>query len=114
VPAGDHDLSVHYADEVVPGAAIDLGSWECWAQHDGSVTHFYARGPCPACHAIAQGHADDIGHPLEPLGRDEAPKPVPEGAIEIPVRCTCGDGHGHDGATGCGRRWSIVCPAAER
>lgn len=114
MPEPDHDLAVTFADTVVAGDEVDLSGWECWTHHDGEVTRHYARGPCPGCRARAQGHIDQTDHPIEPLGPDAIPPPPPSPeVVEIPVRCTCGSDHGHPGATGCGRRWSILCPGQQ-
>jgi hypothetical protein len=107
-----HDLSVPYADEVVPGASIDVARWESWSHTDVGRQDFYAKGPCPACFAEAQGHAADMPKPLEGqgIGQHEADseRVAPSVTIEIPVRCQCGFGHGRQDATGCGRAWSLI------
>ena len=106
-----HDLSVPYADEVVPGASIDVKRWESWSHTGAGREDFYAKGPCPACFAQAQGHAADVWEPVEAQGgvqRDTASeKNVPGDTIEIAVRCQCGSEHGKQGATSCGRAWSV-------
>lgn len=110
-----HDASIPYRDEVVPGSTIDVGHWEWWSYTDAEAVDYYAKGPCPACHAAAQGRYVDIAEPIEGQGR-RGKKPVasekiaPE--VEIALRCQCGTDHGHPGADGCGRRWSIVVPRA--
>jgi len=106
-----HDMSVPYADEVVPGARIDVARWECWSSTDFGREHYYAKGPCPVCFAEAQGGAADIREPLEgqgPSQYDTPEKVTPTVTIEIPVRCRCGFGHGKQDATGCGRAWSLL------
>lgn len=107
-----HDLSVSYADEVVPGSSIDVTRWESWSHTDAGREDYYAKGPCPACFAGAQGHAADVWEPLEGQGggqRDAASgKSVPGETIEIAFRCQCGFGHGKQDATGCGRAWSVI------
>jgi hypothetical protein len=106
-----HDTSVPYADEVVPGPSIDVARWESWSYADAGREHYYAKGPCPACFAEAQGHAADIPEPLEGQGRgqrDVGETAAPSITIEIPVRCQCGFGHGKQDATGCGRAWSVI------
>jgi hypothetical protein len=110
--AQQHDLSVSYADEVVPGSNIDVKRWESWSYTDARRQDYYAKGPCPACFAEAQGHAADIWEPLEGQGRGRrdatSEKNVPGNTIEIAVRCQCGFEHGKQDATGCGRAWSVI------
>ena len=108
--ADGHDEDIAYGDVVVAGAAVDLDASECWTLRDGDVTHYYAKGPCPGCRAASQGHIEDASAPIESLGRREDQPPRPSEPVEVPLRCTCGSSHARDGATGCGRRWSIVCP----
>lgn len=107
-----HDISVPYADEVVPGASIDVAHWESWSYTDAGREHYYAKGPCPACFAEAQGHAANTPNPLEGQGPGphdaDSGKAAPSATIEIPVRCHCGFGHGRPDATGCGRAWSVI------
>lgn len=107
-----HDISVPFAYEVVPGAGIDVARWESWSHIDAGREHFYAKGPCPACFAEAQGHAADIREPMEAQGAgqgDAGPgKAAQSVEIEIPVQCQCGFGHGRTDATGCGRAWSVI------
>lgn len=107
-----HDTSVPYADEVVPGSGIDISRWESWSYTDAGREDYYAKGPCPACFAEAQGHAADVRKPLEEQGRGRrdaaSGKAAPDDTIEIPVRCQCGSGHGKQDATGCGRAWSVI------
>lgn len=105
-----HDTAVAFANTVVTGEAIDIAAWDCQVHHDGDIASYYARGPCPACHADTQGHIDDAALPIESLGPEAWPRGMPSESVEIPVRCTCGHDHGRQGATGCGRRWSILCP----
>jgi hypothetical protein len=111
--ADGHDQSLPYADLVAPGTSIDLDAWECWAVATGGVVHYYAKGPCPACGAASQGHVADATAPVESLGEAAEPPALATGPVEVPVRCTCGATHGRDGATSCGRRWSIICPRGE-
>lgn len=107
-----HDLSVPYADEVVPGPSIDVARWESWSYTDAGYEQYYAKGPCPACFAESPGHAADIRKPLEGQGADEqdvdSGKLAPSVQMEIPVRCQCGFGHGNQEASGCGRAWSLI------
>ena len=107
-----HDISVPYTYEIVPGTNIDVARWESWSYTDAGRDHYYAKGPCPACFAEAQGHAADIRKPLEGLGtgqRHADPGKAAQGdTIEIPVRCQCGFGHGRQDTTGCGRAWSVI------
>ena len=109
-----HDLSVPYADVVVPGADIDVTRWKSWSYPDADASRedYYAKGPCPACFAETQGHAADIQEPVESQGRGQrdaaSGKAAPDDTIEIPVRCQCGSGHGKQDATGCGRAWSVI------
>lgn len=107
-----HDISVSYADEVVPGSGIDVARWESWSHADAGREHYYAKGPCPACSAEAQGHAADAPEPLEGQGpgqRNAHPGKIASSVtIEIPVRCRCGFGHGKQDASGCGRAWSVI------
>jgi hypothetical protein len=107
-----HNLSVSYADEVMPGSSVDVKRWESWSYTDAGRQDYYAKGPCPTCFAEVQGHAADIWEPLEGQGagkRDAASgKNVPGDTIEIAVRCQCGFEHGKQGATGCGRAWSVI------
>jgi hypothetical protein len=107
-----HDLSVPYADVVVPGSDIDIMRWESWSYTHADRKDYYAKGPCPACFAEAQGHAADIQEPVEAQGRRQRDaalgKAVLGDTIEIPVRCQCGFGHGKQDATNCGRAWSLI------
>ena len=104
-----HDTSVPYAYEIVPAASIDIARWESWSYSDTGREHYFAKGPCPACFAAAQGHTADTSEPAEGLGPNEGPEKVtPSDEIEIPVRCQCGFGHGRQDTTGCGRAWSVV------
>jgi hypothetical protein len=109
-----HDLSVPYADIVVPGPDIDVTRWESWSYTDADSGRkdYYAKGPCPACFAETQGHAADIQEPVEAQSRRRrgaaSGKAAPGDTIEIPVRCLCGFGHGKQDATGCGRGWSVI------
>lgn len=103
-----HDTSVSYAYEIVPAASIDITGWESWSYDDADGEHYFAKGPCPACFAAAQGHVADKG-PFEEQGSNKGPgKVAPSVEIEIPVRCQCGFGHGRPDAMGCGRAWSVV------
>jgi hypothetical protein len=106
-----HQPEVPYADVVLTSEEVDLAGWECWITSDAGATRFYAAGPCPACGAPAQGSISEATDPIESLGRgaDDAEGPSTE-LVEVPVSCTCGSPHGHDGAASCGRRWSILCP----
>jgi len=102
---------VPYADEVVTLSSIEIACWESWSYPDADREDYYAKGPCPACFAEAQGHAADISKPLEGQGpgqRDTGETAAPSASIEIPVRCQCGFGHGKQDATGCGRAWSVI------
>src|SRR3954453_22025364 len=114
MPAGAaHNTSVVYADVVVPGDRVDLAGWECWNHRDTGVWHFYASGPCPACGATVQGHIDDAPRPVESQGADDERSldDAEREPVEVPLRCGCDAAHGRDGGkTGCGRRWSILCP----
>jgi hypothetical protein len=109
-----HDLSVPYADVVVPGSGIDVTHWESWSYADAGREDYYAKGPCPACFAETQGHAAaDIQEPVEAQGRrwrDAASgkAAAPRDTIEIPIRCQCGFTHGNQNAMGCGRAWSVI------
>lgn len=107
-----HNLSVLYAEDVVPGPAIDIARWESWSYTDAGREHYYAKGPCPACFAEAQGHTADVRQPIEEQGagqRDaDAETAALSATIEIPVKCQCGFGHGKQDATGCGRAWSVI------
>jgi hypothetical protein len=106
-----HDPDVPYADVVLTSEQVDLTGWECWAVPDADMTRFYAGGPCPVCGARAQGSISEKPAPVESLGRgQEEVEPPSTEPVEVPVRCSCGSPHGHDGATSCGRRWSIICP----
>lgn len=109
-----HDEAVPYRDEMVPGPMIDVRYWDWWSHTDAGDVYYYAKGPCPACHAATQGRYVDIPEPIEGQGGGKAP-PTPEETapdeLEIPLRCLCGTDHGHPGAGGCGRRWSITIRA---
>jgi hypothetical protein len=110
-----HDPNVPFAEEIVTGQTINLGSWECWTVKDQDVTRYYARGPCPACGAHTQGSIDDAPKPIESLGvreREPEPEPPSTAPISIPVSCRCGSPHGQAGQTSCGRRWVILAPRA--
>ena len=109
-----HDETVAYANVVVPGGSVDLRAWECWNHHGRGVVHYYAQGPCPGCGALSQGHVSTSPAPIESQGVESpSRRQLPLGEpIEVPVHCTCGSSHGHDGAQGCGRGWSILCPPA--
>jgi hypothetical protein len=114
--AAVHDSAIAYADTVVPGASINVASWESWSYTDGGITHYYAKGPCPGCSAEAQGHYADIEKPVEGQGADRDAPDVLEGplddTIEIPVQCHCGFAHGTQNATSCGRSWSVIITRA--
>lgn len=107
-----HNKRLAYADVVLGEEDVDLSGWQCWHERDGAVVHYYAAGRCPGCRAEAQGRKDTAPKPIESLGPEGVGRPATRAIIEIPVRCTCGSSHGRDGATGCGRRWSIVCSRA--
>jgi uncharacterized phage protein gp47/JayE len=112
----EHNTALLYADTVVPGASIDANCWESWSYTDASITHYYAKGPCPACAAQVQGHATDTQNPVEGQGPDKDASAMPEkplgDTIEIPVQCHCGFEHGKQDATGCGRSWSLIITRA--
>lgn len=114
-PGDQHDEALGYRDEVVPPDAVDLAGWECFTSREHTTTHYYAKGPCPRCRATCQGHLPDASAPIEALGpgHDALPPGPPPESVEIPVSCTCGFDHGRNDATGCGRRWSIICPRQE-
>jgi len=115
VPAAAHDLNVPFAKEIVTGQTIDLDAWECWTITDQDATRYYARGPCPACGARAQGSIEDAPKPIESLGareRKTEPEPPSTEPISVPVSCRCGSPHGQAGQTSCGRRWVILAPRA--
>jgi hypothetical protein len=110
-----HDHQVGFLDDVVPGDRIDIAQWKWWSHAEGGLEHYYARGPCPGCGAPGQqGHTVDTPAPLEGQGGGAETRRIGEttDAIEVPVQCWCGDNHGREGATGCGRRWSIIGPRA--
>lgn len=110
-----HDPTLPYQDEIVAGSAIDLDRWDWWWHTDRQIVHYYAKGPCPACQADTQDHYADVdglfGAPIEGQGPDTAPA-SPTDSVEMPLRCHCGSDHGHPGADGCGRRWSLLGPRA--
>jgi hypothetical protein len=111
MPTTTHDPNVPFAEEIVTGPRIDLDAWECWTVTDQDVTRYYARGPCPACGARAQGSIDDAPKPIESLGvREPEPQPPSTAPISVPVSCHCGSPHGQPGQTSCGRRWVILAP----
>jgi hypothetical protein len=108
-----HDPAMPYQDEVVPGSMIDIERWDWWSHTDAGIVHYYTKGPCPACRAETQGHFPDIPAPIEGQDRGQAPPAPAQPArheVEIPLRCLCGTDHGHPGAAGCGRQWSIIGP----
>lgn len=105
-----HDTGVGFLDEVVPGDGLDVARWRWWSHVEGALTHYYVQGPCPACGAPRQqGHGVDAPAPIEGQGRGPGVTPVERrDTFEVSVRCLCGHDHGREGATGCGRRWSLV------
>jgi hypothetical protein len=108
-----HDRQVGFLDEVVPAERIDTSRWRWWSHAEGGLEHYYAQGPCPACGAPRQqGHAVDATAPLEGQGARTGSRSTEDrpDTIEVAVECWCGEGHGREGATGCGRRWTIVGP----
>lgn len=110
VAAGTHDQTIEYASEVAPAGSVQLECWECWTHRQGAIFYYYAKGPCPGCGATSQGHLRYANSPIESLGIVDIPtSPAPQ-PVEIAVRCACGFDHGRDGAAGCGRRWSVICP----
>jgi hypothetical protein len=115
MPDADHDRAVPFDDVVLTGDLVDTSTWECWTHRDEDVTHYYARGRCPACGARSQGHIDNASQPIESQGPapPQPPRPTPAEPVEIPVRCRCGHDHGRPGQTSCGRRWSIHCPPTQ-
>lgn len=119
VMTGDaHDRSVPYAEVIAAAPSVDLEAWECRTHVEGNIVHYYAKGPCPGCGAQVQGHIADDKAPIESQGKPErateSVAPSEPVGIEVPLNCTCGSTHGSDGAHGCGRRWSIVCPRERR
>ncbi|MEI2775264.1 MAG: hypothetical protein V9G19_04690 [Tetrasphaera sp.] len=105
-----HDIKVTYEEEVVDLPDDLAVKWDSWRVTEGPVVDYYAKGPCPGCGADAQGVGKDR---LAPIERQGNPALVPEkaarkSAIEVAVSCRCGYAHGQDGATGCGRRWSVL------
>jgi hypothetical protein len=111
-PQPDHDLTLPYQKETLPGSAIDLDRWQCWSHTDAQIVHYYAKGPCPACRADTQNHLADVPHPIEEQGRsrDRDTPPAVTPTVEIPVQCCCGSNHGQPGASGCGRGWTLIVP----
>ena len=107
-----HDLSVVYENRAVPGAEIDLQQWTWANRTTGRIVSYVATGPCPACHGRCEGWGDDASNPIEKKFRGpDTPDPTPSrGRFEVAVTCRCGASHGRDGATGCGRRWTIIGP----
>lgn len=107
----DHDDSIPYSKVIVPGAELDPTDWEAWDEPDEDGTHYYVKGPCPGCYAPAQGHVlDKATGPTQAMGRSGAKaddETAKSPAIEIPVSCACGSGHGNKDATGCGRSWIL-------
>jgi hypothetical protein len=111
-----HDTALHYRDEIIAGRAVEVERWDWYSHTDAGIVHYYAKGPCPACHTDTQDHLADVEPPIEGLG-PPAPSPdttLPADSIEMPVRCRCGTDHGQAGAGGCGRRWSIIGPRIPR
>jgi hypothetical protein len=110
VTGTQHDTSVKYSDQAVPGEVIDAAKWKSWSYTEDDVTYYYAKGPCPACAAEAQGKVVDTA-PIEGQGADGADAPARRMAsdtVEIPLRCHCGFAHGSADASNCGRSWTIV------
>lgn len=105
-----HDLTVVFADEVASGDQVHVAEWVWWSQSSGTVTSYFAKGPCPGCSARVQGRGDDIAHPVEGQGATVVERPAGVETFDVAVVCRCGASHGKDGATGCGRRWSIRGP----
>ena len=105
-----HDTTVEYADQAVPGDIIDGAHWKSWSYTEDDVTYYYAKGPCPACAAEAQGKVVDTA-PIEGQGADGAdvaPTELATATVEIPLRCQCGFAHGSADASNCGRSWTII------
>lgn len=110
-PPPDHDLTLPYHNEIVPGSALNLDRWQWWSHTDAGIVYYYAKGPCPACHADTQDRRADVLEPIEGLGRFRRGRdtpPVPTETVDMPVRCRCGSDHGQPDAGGCGRRWLLI------
>ena len=106
-----HDDKVPYAEVIVSSSAIDPSSWRYWTVKPKDVVHHYTAGSCPVCRGRAEGHLAAATAPIETATITRAAKPVSgQPPIEILVTCNCGYGHGHEEATGCGRRWTIIWP----
>ena len=110
--AGRHDLSVAYENRAVPGAEIDITQWSWDLKTTGGIVSYVATGPCPACHARCEGWGEDASNPIERnvRGPDTPDRTAIGDRFEVAVTCQCGTSHGRDGATGCGRRWTITGP----
>ncbi len=118
--AQTHDVTVPYADEVVDiTAALISSAWTSWPITAGRITDYYAKGPCPACHAIAQGKGTTRPGPIENQGiveellPDASRRRGANSTVDIPVTCMCGASHGVDGKTGCGRQWTLTLKLGE-
>ena len=100
-----HDVTVPFEVRVVPGSEIDLAGWSWDSVPMGGLVRYRASGPCPACHADCSGERSDGPNPLE--------RELVDSVFEVVVRCACGSSHGRDGATGCGRVWTVIGPKGQ-
>lgn len=111
-----HDETITWSDVVVTLSDDDLASWK-WLppphKDSANTTHYYASGPCPVCHAPEQqGTTTDAAEPVESLVDGGVTPAEALVNVEVPVRCSCDSLHGQPTGSGCGRRWSIIGPAA--
>ena len=78
-----------YRDEIAPAGAVDIARWDWWSHAAAATVHYYAKGPCPACQATAQGRYAVFDAPIEGLGRStdaaETAPAGPEELIELPM-----------------------------
>ena len=104
-----HNKKLSYELVVLPTYQLP-DTWQWWSETDDETRAFYAKGPCVACGGEVQGRVTDELQPIEGQGGEEKVREITLRTIDLPVACRCGYHHGHDGAQGCGRRWSIRGP----
>jgi hypothetical protein len=107
-----HDETVPWAAVIVSGNVISLADWQLFSYHDPNdqpgIVCYRAIGPCPGCGAQQDsGEVAAATSPIESQERADLPVAPP---VDIRFQCECQISHGHDGASGCGRRWVIPIP----
>jgi hypothetical protein len=82
---------------------VPLPGWQAERADDGS---FLVQGPCPACGGDSWG--PDLPNPTVTDTHLTYVAGPSRKAIAIVAACHCGYSHGQDGATSCGRTWSVI------